>query len=148
MSRVPPALRFVLAAAPLLACTFARAETDPGAEAKASYTIETGDSTREAKVGDKGKVVLFIHPKEKIHVHPSAPLKIKLDAPAGLKLEKGELGHKDANDPKAEAPRFEIPFTAASAGKQEVKANFDFFICSDTWCVKQVQTVSVAVNVK
>src|SRR5690242_3302711 len=131
-----------LLAAPALAA-------DPGAEAAQAYTLDTSASTATAKVGAPGKLVLVIKPKAPTwHVHPQAPLKIRFDAPPALKLEKSELGRKDVVDPKAEEPRFEAPFVASAAGAQQAKANVDFFICSDTACVKQARTLSIAVNVK
>jgi hypothetical protein len=132
-----------LAAAPALAAE------DPAAAAAQAYTIDTSPSTSTAKVGDPGKLVVVIKPKAPAwHVHPQAPLKIKFEAPPALKLEKADLGRRDAVDPKAEEPRFEAPFVAAATGAQQAKANVDFFICSDTACVKQQKTVSIAVAVK
>ncbi len=121
---------------------------EPGDDAARSYRIVTDGSTLSLPVGGKGRLVLFIEPLQKVHVHPQAPLKIRIEAPAGLTFEKTELGHKDAVDPKAEAPRFEVPFTAAARGRHEAKADLDFFICSDSWCVKQVRSVSFPVVVK
>ena len=122
---------------------------DPGEEAAGSYRVETTGTTGSLKVGERGKLVLSIEPLQaKVHIHPQAPLKIKLTAPAGLKLDKAELGHKDATDPKADGRRYEVPFTAVAAGKQEARANLDFFICSDTWCVKQVRQVTFPVDVR
>ena len=137
------ALATALLAAPALAAE------DPAASAAQAYTLDTSPSTSAAKVGDPGKLVVVIRPKAPTwHVHPQAPLKIKFDAPPALKLEKADLGRRDAVDPKAEEPRFEAPFVAAAAGAQQAKANVDFFICSDTACVKQTRTLAIAVNVK
>ncbi len=59
------------------------------------------------------------------------------------------LGHKDAVDPKAEGPRFEVPFTAARRpAPRRPGPRCDFFICSDQWCVKQARDVAVPVDVK
>jgi hypothetical protein len=141
-----PRLAAILAA--LLLAGAARA-ADHGVEASRSYRIVTEGSTRAARVGEKGKLVLFIEPTvPKIHVNAEAPLKIKLEVPAGLALEKAELGHKDAVKPGADAPRFEVPFTAAAAGRQEARAALKFYICSDTWCVQQARDVTIAVDVK
>ncbi len=138
--------RAVLVALVLLAPA-ARA-ADPAADAAKSYRIETSGTTQQLKAGEKGTFVLSIVPVEKVHVHPQAPLKIALDATPGLKLEKTTLGKADPVDPKAEGRRFEVPFLAQAAGKQEARAKLDFFICSDQWCVKQVRDVSVPVDVK
>ena len=141
--------RALAAAAAALLAAPALAAEDPTAAAAQAYTLDTSPSTTSAKVGEPGKLVVVIKPKAPTwHVHPQAPLKIRFDAPAALKLEKSELGRRDAVDPKAEEPRFEAPFLASAAGAQQAKANVDFFICSDTACVKQTRSLAIAVNVK
>jgi hypothetical protein len=136
-----------VALAALLAAPFARA-SDPSAEAAKSYRIDTAGSTQQLASGGKGTLVLSIVPLAKVHVHPQAPLKITLDATPGLKLAKTTLGKADPVDPNAEGRRFEVPFVAQAAGRQEARAKLDFFICSDQWCVKQVKDVTVPVDVK
>jgi len=139
-----------LASLALLAAAPARAGSEDavGAEAARSWRLVTEGSTRELAAGASGKLVLFIEPVGKTHVHPKAPLKISIEATPGLKLGKAQLGHADAVDPAAEAPRFEVPFAATAAGAQQAKAKLDFYICSDQWCVRQVKDVVLAVNVK
>jgi len=134
------ALSCLLAATPV-------ARADPSAEAAVSYRLDTAGSTTAVAPGGQGKLVLAIVTAEKIHVHPQAPLKITLEAP-GLELAKATLGHKDAVDPAAEGPRFEVPFTAKAAGAQVAKAKLDFFVCSDRWCVKQSKELAFTVQVK
>jgi hypothetical protein len=136
-----------LALALLLAPLASRADAAADAAAR-SYRIDTEGTTRTVKTGAAGKLVLSIVPVAGTHVHPQAPLKIALSATPGLTLSKDRLGHKDAVDPKAEGPRFEVPFTAAQAGAQEARAKVDFFICSDQWCVKQTRDVAVPVKVE
>ncbi len=122
---------------------------DPGAEAAKAYSLDTAASTVSLGVGEPGKLVLAIRLKAPgWHVHPQAPLKLRFDAPAGLKVEKAEFARRDALDPKAEEPRFEAAFVAAAAGPQEARATLDFFICSDTACVKQTRTVTIPVTVR
>ncbi len=131
----------------LLAAPLARAG-DPGAEAAKSYRIDTAGSTQQLSNGGKGTLVLSIVPLAKVHVHPQAPLKITLESTPGLKLAKTTLGKADPVDPNADGRRFEVPFVAQGAGKQEARAKLDFFICSDQWCVKQVKDVTVPVDVR
>ncbi len=135
-----------LAALAVLAAPLARG-ADLAAEVARSYRIDTEGSTKAVQSGGQGKIVLAIVPIGKVHVHPQAPLKITLQS-ADLALGKTTLGHRDALDPKAEGPRFEVPFTAKKKGRHEAKAKLDFFICSDQWCVKQVKDVAVPVDVK
>lgn len=123
----------------------AAAEENPGADA---YAVDTSRSTSAVAVGQAGKLSLAILPKAPWHVDPRAPLSIKLEAPAGLALAKTQLGRKDALEPKAEVPRFEVPFTASAPGRQEAKAQLKFFLCRDTICAQQTKTVAVAVTVK
>ena len=142
-------MRFALAVLVAALAAGPSRAADPGEEAARSYRVETAGTTASLKVGQKGKLVLIIEPLQpKVHVHPQAPLKIKLSSSAGLKLDKVELVQRDASDPKAEGRRFEVPFAAAAAGKQEARADLDFFICSDTWCVKQVRQVTFPVDVR
>ncbi|HET7755385.1 MAG TPA: hypothetical protein VFK85_15860 [Anaeromyxobacteraceae bacterium] len=121
---------------------------DPGADAANGYAIDTAGSTQKLSPGAQGKLVFTIHPRGEWHVDPRTPLRIDLTAPEGLKLAKERLGKKDAATPNAEAPRFEAPFTAVSAGTHVAKAKLDFFVCSATACVKQVREVSVPVTVQ
>src|SRR5512138_1050874 len=145
MTRLLAAGLAALLAAPALAAEGAK---DPGAEAAESYRIETTGTTPSLAAGQKGTFVISIVPLKKVHVHPQAPLKIALESTPGLKLEKTSLGKADPVDPKADGRRFEVPFVAQAAGKQEARAKLDFFICSDQWCVKQVKDVTVPVDVK
>lgn len=127
---------------------FAAQAADPGAEAARSYKLDVAATPAALKVGGAGALTITITPLEKTHVHPQAPLKVTLAASPGLGLAKGTLGRADLADPKAEAPRFQVPFSAAAAGPQELTAKVDFFICSDQWCVKQIREVKVPVDVK
>ncbi len=140
-------LALAAASAALLSAAPARA-ADPSVDAAKSYRIDTAGSTQQLAKGGKGTLVLSIVPLAKVHVHPQAPLQITLGSTPGLKLAKTSLGKADPVDPKADGRRFEVPFVAEAAGKQEARAKMDFFICSDQWCVKQVKDVSVAVDVK
>ena len=135
----------VVLAVLLAAGAAAAAEPNPGAD---GYAIDTACSARTLHKGQKGKLVLAIHPRAPWHVDPRAPLSVKLELPAGLTAEKATAGRKDAVDPKAEIPRFELPITAAAAGTQEAKAHLKFFLCRDTICAQQTATVAFPVAVK
>jgi hypothetical protein len=133
---------------PVILASGLASAAEPVSEAAKSYRIETEGTTRQLKAGAAGKLVLAIVPLNGAHVHPAAPLHIGLSATPGLKLSRDALGHQDAIDPKADGPRFEVPFTASQAGGQEARVKVDFFICSDQWCVKQSRDVAVPVDVK
>jgi len=120
-----------------------------GANAASTYKVVTDGSSRTLRVGEKGKVVVVVEPLEKgIHVNRDFPLKYKVEPTAGLKVEKSEWKRGDAVDPGAENPRFEIPVVGATKGAQQVAVLMRFAICSDSWCVPQTKTVTVAIDVK
>lgn len=136
--------RLALAAA-LLAASAALAAPDAGKE---GFRLETTAPAKALKVGDTAKLGLAIHAEAPWHVDPRAPLTIKLELPAGLTAQKAALTRKDAIDPKAEVPRFELPVTAAAPGAQEAKAHLKFFLCRETICEQRTKTVAFAVTVK
>jgi hypothetical protein len=121
------------------------AEPEPGADA---YTVDASAPAAPLRVGEKGKLSFAITARAPWHVDPRAPLSIKVEAPAGLSFARAQLARKDALDPKAEVPRFEMPFTAAAPGRQEAKAQVRFFLCKDTICAQQTRSVALAVTVK
>jgi hypothetical protein len=137
-----------LLAALALATGSARA-ADQGVDVSRTYRVETGGSTATLRVGGQGKLVFFFTPLEpKVHVNQQAPFKARLEGPAGLQLAKAELRRADAVDPKAENPRFEVPFTATAPGRHEARVSLEFYICSDAWCVRQTKTLAIPVDVK
>lgn len=137
----------LVAAAALVAA--ATPATEPVVGAGSACALSTAGSTTQLKVGETGRLVLVVSPKEPTwHIHPQAPLKLRVEEPSGLRVSKLELGRKDLVDPKAAAPRFEVPFVAVARGRHEARSTVDFFVCSDTACVKQVRTVVTPVEVK
>jgi hypothetical protein len=141
--------RIAIALAALALAAAAPARAAGGADAASTYRIVTDGSTSALKRGEKGKVVVAVEPLEKgVHVNREFPLKYRVSATAGLALAKTELSRADAVDPGAENPRFEIPVSATAAGAQQVTVQMRFAICSDTWCVPQQKTVTVAVDVR
>jgi hypothetical protein len=140
-------MRTALAAALALAASAALA-ADPGADVAKSYAIKASAEPASLKAGAAGTIKLAIEPSGAVHVDPKAPIKVTLAAPAGLTLAKATLGRAEARPSGSQGVRFEAPFTATAAGKQEVKAKLDFFLCTDQWCVKQVREAVVTVDVK
>lgn len=114
----------------------------------ANYAIDVSRSTRDVKVGDKGAVSIVIVPGAGRKVHEQAPLVITLKAPAGVELSKGKLGHGDVANPGEASPELRVEFTAKEAGEGAVKADLTFFICTEKWCERQQEKVSVPVSVK
>jgi hypothetical protein len=141
-------MRAVILSISLVLATPGLAVADPEANAAKSYRVETQGTTVALPAGGTGTLVLSIVPLEGTKVHPQAPLRIALSGTAGLKLTRDTLGRKDASDPKAAGPRFEVPFTAVTAGAQEARAKVEFYLCADDWCARQTRDVSVAIAVR
>ena len=132
-----------------IACTQASAdEVDPST----LYEVSTEGTSTKVKAGDKGVFVLSIKSKAGAHVSDEAPLKLQVKG-AQLTPAKEELVLADSVAKKAEGqkwvdPRFEVPFTAAAAGKGTVDAKLTFFICTEKICARQQKTFSVPVEVQ
>ena len=89
--------------------------------------------------------------KSGAHISDEAPLKIELKA-TGAKVEKDKLAYKDSMAKKSDAqpypnPRFEVPFTASTAGKASIEAKMKFFVCTDKLCTPQQKTITLPVDV-
>lgn len=115
------------------------------------YDLTTDGSSAKVKVGEKGKVVLEIKAKSGAHISDEAPLRIELKA-TGAKVEKDKLVYKDSVGAKKTGqdyadPRFEVPFSADTAGKASIEAKMKFFVCTDKVCAPQTKTVTIPVDV-
>ncbi len=141
------AATFAAALAALVGAAPTALAADPAAEVAKSYTVKAAAEPASLKVGAAGKITFTIAPTGEVHVDPKAPLKVTLEASPGLKLQKAQLGRTDSVQ-AGQGLTFAAPFTATAAGKQEVKAKLDFFLCTDQWCVKQLRDVTVLVDVK
>jgi hypothetical protein len=123
-------------------------EVDPSS----LYEISTEGTSAKVKAGEKGVFVLSIKSKEGAHVSDEAPLKLQVKG-TQLTPAKEQLGREDSVAKKAEGqafvdPRFEVPFTAAVAGKGTVDAKLTFFICTEKICARQQKTFSLPVEVQ
>jgi hypothetical protein len=123
------------------------AAADPSADVATTYTVHATLEPATLKAGAAGTLRLAIEPVGTVHVDPKAPIKVTLTATPGLSLGKAQLGRADAV-PAGQGVTFAAPVTAATAGRQEVKAKLDFFVCTDQWCVKQARELTVAVDVR
>jgi hypothetical protein len=133
--------------AALAGAALAAAAADPSADVASTYAVRASVEPATLKAGATGTLRLAIEPVGTVHVDPRAPLKVTLTATPGLKLGQAQLGRADAV-PAGQGVSFAAPVTAAAAGKQEVRAKLDFFVCTDQWCVKQARELTVAVDVR
>ena len=133
-----------------LAWTQARAEGE--VDPTTLYEVSTEGTSAKVKAGEKGVFVLSIKSKAGAHVSDEAPLKLQVKgtqlAPAKEQLTREDSVAKKAEGQAFADPRFEVPFTAAAAGKGTVDAKLTFFICTEKICARQQKTFSVPVEVQ
>ena len=118
---------------------------DDGAHA---YTIEATRGPLKVHKGAAAKAHVEIVPRADAHVSPDAPISLTVTSGTGLKLSKAKFGRTDAKETAAKGVEFAVPFTAETAGKEEVKGTLSFFICTEKLCEKQKKDVSLAVLVE
>jgi hypothetical protein len=140
MQKILLAAAFLVFAAPAFA--------NEGAEQAASaYKIETTSSLK-LKKGEKGDAHVTIVPRSDAHVSPDAPLSMSLSSGPAIKLAKTKLGRGDGTATPRQGVDFTIPVTAAASGKDEVKGQLSFFICTEKLCERQKRDVTVPVTVE
>lgn len=134
-----------LLAAPLL---FVIALTAHAADPP-EYELKTGGAV-EVVTGAKGSASLTIVPAAGRRVDTGAPVTLRLAVtPAnGLELARKRFALADAADPRADAPRFDLPFTAAQAGSYQIVVDVRFWICAAKTCrpVREQATIDVTVT--
>src|SRR5256885_13045350 len=128
-----------LAALPVLA-------DDVGADAAKAYKIETTAALKLRK-GEKGDAHVTIVPRSDAHVSPDAPLSMALSAGPKVLLAKTKLGRGDGTATPQKGLDFTIPVTATAAGRDEVKGQLSFFICTEKLCERQKREVTVPATV-
>ena len=134
-----------------LACLVAApvfAEEDAHADAAKAYTIETSQAPLKVKKGEKGQAKVTVVPRSDAHVSPEAPLSVTVSAGPALELPKHKLGRPDAKATEGKGVEFDLPFVGKKAGKDELKAQVTFFICTEKLCERQKREVALAVVVE
>jgi hypothetical protein len=141
----------VVAAAAFGVVSSGGAYAAPVAEDRATkddYELDTQATTSTLKVGEDGRFVLKITPKNGKKVHPDAPLEVSLKESGGIKLQKQKLGRADVKDKADLAPEVVGSFRAAKAGPASIEANISFFLCTEAWCQRLTDRVQIAITVE
>ena len=131
-----------------LASVPALAEGDAHADAAKAYRIETSQAPLKVKKGEKGQARVAVVPRSDAHVSPDAPLTMIVSAGPALDLPKPKLGRTDAKPTELKGVEFEVPFVGKQPGKDELKAQMTFFICTEKLCERQKREVALAVVVE
>jgi hypothetical protein len=101
----------------------------------------------KAAAGAKGKASVTLSGKNGWHLNEQAPITIRLTPGTGVTLDKPKLARKDAAEATADRARFDVPFTAAAAGKTGIDADCSFVICQESACKQVKEKVTVALDV-
>lgn len=140
-------LPLVLATFALLPLLTAAQPVDERAT-KDDYELDVSGTVTKLKVGASGTYSLVIKPKNGKKVHPDAPLEVTFKEPKGVKPAKGKLGRGDVADKSAKAPEVKTTLTAEKAGTHSLDASVSFFLCTDAWCQRMTDRVSVSIVVE
>lgn len=99
------------------------------------YEIKLGE-VGPLEVGAASSQTLTIAPLRGRRISRDGPLSIDVlvDPPAGLELPRPRLRLRDAVDPEAQSPRFEIPLLARAAGSYRLEIDVRFWICARRTC--------------
>src|SRR3954470_7987807 len=112
-----------------------------------TYRIETTKVVK-VKKGETAHAKVAVVPRSDAHVSPDAPISLALTSGSAVKLAKDKLGRPDAKETAAKGVEFDVPFTAAAAGKDELKGTLTFFICTEKLCERQKREIAMAVEVQ
>ena len=124
------------------------AQSDPRADAEKAYTIETSHAPLKVKKGEKGEAKVTVVPRSDAHVSPDAPLSVTLSSGPALDLPKQKLGRPDAKPTNAKGVEFDVPFVGKQPGRDELRAQVTFFICTEKLCEKQKREIAMNVEVQ
>ncbi|HEX6838673.1 MAG TPA: hypothetical protein VF334_18980 [Polyangia bacterium] len=81
---------------------------------------------------DKATLSLSILPRPGYRLGADTPVLVRLDG-SGVELPRKLFRRQDAVDPRAEAPRFEVPFHATATGAR-IEAELTFYVCKAARC--------------
>ena len=127
------------AAMVLAACTSARAD-ESGYEVRiaSDLTIEQGAS---------GAISVAIVPATGRTISADGPVRLAVTAPDGLGLPRRRYARKDAADPAADAPRFDVRVKAREPGDHTVALDVRFWLCGSRVCRPITVTRTITVHV-
>jgi hypothetical protein len=115
------------------------------AQSDAAYELRAADAT--VVVGAPAAISLTIAPAAGKIVSHDGPVRVELSTDDGLALAKRRYARKDAADPAADAPRFELKLKALAAGDHAIELDVRFWLCGAKVCrpVRAKRTVVVHV---
>lgn len=120
------------------ACRAARAD-DPGFEVRVVAPAEVGP-------GEAAAVSVTLAPTAGHTIAAEGPLLLALDADDALALPRRRYLRKDAADPAADAPRFDVKVRAKAAGDHRLTIAARFWLCAAKTCRPVTATRAVVIH--
>jgi hypothetical protein len=114
---------------------------------KEDYELDASKTVREVRVGAEAPFSVVIKPKRGKRVQPDAPLEVTFKEARGVKPAKGKLSRSDVADKKSAAPEVKTTLRGVSKGNYNLEASVSFFICTDVWCERVTDRVTVPITV-
>jgi hypothetical protein len=101
----------------------------------------------DIEVGSERAVSLTILPKSGYVISRDGPVSLRSQPPPGLQLRRRHLRRKDAVDPGAEAPRFELRVRAKETGSFRLPVRVRFYVCRKKACRPIERKLEIGVTV-
>lgn len=120
------------------ACRAARAD-DPGFEVRVVAPAEVGP-------GEAAAVSVTLAPTAGHTIAAEGPLLLALDADDALALPRRRYLRKDAADPAADAPRFDVKVRPKAAGDHRLTIAARFWLCAAKTCRPVTATRAVVIH--
>ncbi len=132
--------RLALAVALVVGCGSARADL-PGFELRVAEVVTI-------ELGGAGAVSVALVPAPGYRVSAEAPARLAVEAGDGLGLPRRRYLRKDAADPAADAPRFDVRVRGKVAGDHRLVLDVRLWLCGPRMChpVRLARTVTVHVE--
>jgi hypothetical protein len=115
--------------------------------ARAEALYEVTKTEPKLAVGGTATATVTMKAKGGWHLNAEAPITVALTAPAGVTVPKPKLSRGDLAASSTDSARFDIPITAAEAGKKSITAEAKFVICQEQACKPVKETVTLALDV-
>ena len=119
----------------------------PSSIEEASFALKLAEAG-PYKAGELGRVVVHIEPRGEFHINQEYPVEISFSGTPETSFPKATFTKPDAAEFGDKKARFEVPFTAKSAGDHKLSCNVKFAVCTDENCVPDERDLSLALAVK
>jgi hypothetical protein len=114
---------------------------------KDDYALDASGSASTLKVNGEGAFALQITPKNGKKVHPDAPLEVVIADNALFKASKARLTRSDLKEKGSKTPTVTTTLRGSKAGTGTIDVTVSFFLCTDAWCQRMSDKVTLPVTV-